>query len=66
MYNGTDLWTSSWVNSMAKKIGGVDPPQEIFIEYARKVVLPGEGKPTIRPVWTLDFANVGRGVTYRN
>eukprot|EP00966_Prymnesium_polylepis_P219442 5077205-Prymnesium_polylepis.1 len=71
VYNGTDMWTGSWVNSMADKAAGMAPPEEIYIEYGRKAVLPGEAKeaagvPPMRPVWTLDFSNNGRGITFTN
>ena len=68
VYNGTDIWTSSWVHSMKTQLGKVKPPKAIYIEYGRKFVTPGQSlsAPQIRPVWTLDFSSVGNGATYFN
>ena len=64
---------------MEKRAGAVDPPKEIYFEYARKVVWPTADSPSsdggksaatrappMRPVYTLDFAVTGRGVTFEN
>ena len=71
VYNGTDLWSGTVINSMANKAGGIPPPRAIYMEYGRKVVLPeaeqyATAAKKMRPVWTFFFTSTGGGETYTN